>query len=162
MDRGGATGSFVFGSDVERDATGAPLVDSTGQLTAISPLEHYRRTVLGIAGYTPSQFRISGGNPVVDDLQWWADGFAQDQWVASERLTLSYGVRYSKQAHARSARAIAPRFGATWKADARGRNRLRAGAGVFYHRVPAAVAFNAAHRPRPLDRARGRAAGVFL
>lgn len=135
VDRSGWGGAFVFGSDLERDASGGPIVDAAGGTTAVSPIEAYRRTVLGRAGYGPSQFSIVSGDPAVDVAQWDVAAFAQDDWRPAAGLTLSYGMRAEWQTNLATRVDLAPRVGLVWMADEKQQSVVRVGAGVFYTRV---------------------------
>lgn len=44
VDRTGFNGQFLFGTDMERDASGNGILNEAGQPTLISPIENYRRT----------------------------------------------------------------------------------------------------------------------
>jgi O-antigen biosynthesis protein len=138
-DRSGFGGSYLFGADVERDAQGAPIPGSA----LVDPLERYRRTLLGLPGYRPSQFTIVQGDPRVEFWQWWSGTFAQGDWAPSRRFSLSYGVRHEVQSHTPIAGNLAPRLGLAWTPGDTGANTIRAGAGVFYDRIPARVPFDA-------------------
>jgi hypothetical protein len=133
-DRSYFGGTFVFGADVERDAQGVP---GSGSTAVVDPLETYRRTLSGVPGYGPSQFWIVRGDPHVGFSQWWGGWFAQGDWVPSSRVTVSYGVRQDVQAHVERTADVAPRLGVAWSPDAKG--TLRAGAGLFYQRIPPTV-----------------------
>jgi hypothetical protein len=135
-------GSFVFGSDFERDLAGA-IVGGEGDRIAITPLENYRRTLLGLPGYGPSQLTIERGDPTLTFSRWWLGTFAQGDWNASPRLTLSYGVRHSLQADLHSASDVAPRVGLAWALDAKNRSRIRTGVGLFHQQIPTELVFNA-------------------
>jgi outer membrane receptor protein involved in Fe transport len=75
--------------------------------------------------------------------------FAQDQWKATERLTLTYGLRYdferypSRYISARDLDNVQPRVGAAWAYSSRG--VLRGGYGIFHDRLTSSIGqlFNA-------------------
>jgi hypothetical protein len=123
-----AGGTFLFGSDFERNAAGVPLQ------TVIAPLERYRRTLLGVTGYGPSQFFMKRGDPDVRFRDDAAGVFAQDDWSPTSRLSLSYGVRTEWQTVASEPR-IGLRFGMAMALDDARKNVLRVGAGTFYQRI---------------------------
>jgi len=135
LDRSGFGGQFIFGTDVERDASGNPALNDAGQTTPISPIENYRRTVLGLPGYAPSQFSITRGNPEVNVSQWTLGWFALDDWTISNRMTLSYGVRQDLQNNVAQRVNLQPRAALSWLLDENGKNAIKLGAGLFYGRV---------------------------
>ena len=96
---------------------------------AFSPVD-----VVGTAGYSIE--RIEFGAPAsfsVDQNEFaW---FAGDQWRVSERLTVDLGLRFDRDSITGSTHA-APRAGVTLALTRDRRTLLRAGAGVFYDRVP--------------------------
>jgi Carboxypeptidase regulatory-like domain len=134
-DRSGFGGTFIFGADVERDAFGNAVPNEAGQSTPISPIENYRRTVLGRPGYAPSEFWIVRGNPEVGVEQWTVGWFALDDWSLSNRMTLSYGVRQEQQNNLKWRVNLAPRAVLSWVLDANRKNLIRLGSGIFYGRV---------------------------
>lgn len=134
LDMTNFNGTFLFGADVERDGSGAPLRNGAGQPIAISPLDNYGRTLAGLPGYGPSQFSISRGDPSVFVRDWWAGWFAQDDWTLHPRLTVSYGVRQEWQTQV-TGPDFAGRFGLAWAVDDARRHLVRAGAGRFYGRM---------------------------
>lgn len=142
LDRSGWGGTFVFGSDVERDATGAPIVES-GQMRLISPIQNYRQTLMGAPGYGPSQFSIVTGTPGIDVSQWEMALFAQDDWRPSPTLTVSYGLRTEWQTNLGGALSAAPRAGLAWTPDANGRSTVRMAGGLFYNRVDPSLTLEA-------------------
>src|SRR5262245_29115416 len=108
FDRSGFGGTFTFGADVERDAQGRPIASAGGQIP-ISPIEHYRRTVLHVPGYLPSQFLIVRGDPNIGVEQQNLAWFLIDDWVLSPRMTFSYGLRQDVQSDVESRFNLAPR-----------------------------------------------------
>jgi hypothetical protein len=62
-------------------------------------------------------------------------GFVQDHWMLNERLSLDLGGRLSSQSIGRSA-AFAPRAGLAYSPGQDRKTIIRAGAGLFYDRVP--------------------------
>ncbi len=61
--------------------------------------------------------------------------FVQDQWVMSSRFSFNYGIRLGQQ-EVTDVLQIGPRAGFVFTPTASGKTILRAGAGVFYDRVP--------------------------
>ena len=141
IDRSGFGGTFTFGAGIERDARGNPLLDRSGQPISISPIENYRRTVLGWPGYHPSQFLIVTGNPQVDAAQWRLGWFVLDDWPISQKLSLSYGIRQELQNNIRAGWNLAPRAYLSWRLDAKGENAIKAGVGVFHTNVDPDITF---------------------
>jgi hypothetical protein len=134
MDAANAGGTFLFGADFERNATGAPVEDATGQRLVISPLERYRRTVLGLPGYGPSQYWMTRGDTDVAFRQASVGAFAQDDWIVAPRLSTSYGLRSEWQS-ASSALDIGLRAGAALAIDSERKNVVRGGVGTFFQRI---------------------------
>jgi hypothetical protein len=147
LNRSNFGGTFTFGSDFERDASGN-IIDINGNVVTgqfgipISPLESYRRATLGLAGYRPVQFSINQGDPFVGFSQWEMGAFIQDDWRASQRLTLSYGLRYEAQTQLQDKINFAPRFGVAWVPDKKNRSTIRAGAGIFYNYLNSNITFD--------------------
>jgi hypothetical protein len=135
LDRSNFGGTFTFGSDFDRDSNGNIKLGANGQLITITPLENYRRTLLGIPGYQPSQFSIVRGNPVVGMAQWNVGWFAQDDWRLAPGLTLSFGLRHEFQTHLVDKLNFAPRAAIAWTPDKKQKSTVRAGGGIFYSAV---------------------------
>jgi hypothetical protein len=71
--------------------------------------------------------------------------FIQDHWMLNERFALDFGGRLSSQSIGRSA-AFAPRAGIVYSPGENHKTIIRAGAGLFYDRVPL-LAANFADNP---------------
>ncbi len=136
-------GTFTFGTDVERDSAGIPVLDAGGNQIPISALELYRRVLAGEPGYRPSQFLIARGDPFVSVRQWEMGWFAQDDWRISKRMTLSYGLRHEFQTNLEDKLNLAPRFGIAWQPDGKGKSTLRFGAGIFYDYIDDGITLDA-------------------
>ena len=139
IDRSNFGGTFTFGSDVERDALGNPVLDSSGSQIPITPLERFSRVLRGVPGYRPSQFSINRGDPFVGLTQWELSWFVQDDWKVSDRLTVSYGFRHDFQTQLEDKLNIAPRVGFAWVPDKAKKGVVRANAGVFYTRLDTGI-----------------------
>jgi len=86
-------------------------------------LVQYQQAQLGLA--SPSQFSITGGNPVASIAELDAGLFFQDDWRVRPNLTLNFGLRYEIQNEISDFKDIAPRFGFAWSPDSKGTNRAR-------------------------------------
>ena len=142
-DRSNFGGTFLFGTDVERNASGNPVLDGAGNRVFISPLERYQRTLLGRPGYGPSQFSINIGTPQIGVTQWTGGWFAQDDWRLSPRATLSLGVRHDLQTNLDDHANLAPRVALAWVPDEARKGTIRTGIGVFYEQVSPDITFTA-------------------
>lgn len=90
--------------------------------------------IVGTAGSTLEQ--INFGSPTSFSVQqnevtW----FGGDQWTLGPRLTLDFGLRFDNDSITNSTHA-APRAGLTLALTSDRRTLLKAGAGLFYDRVP--------------------------
>ena len=139
LNRSNFGGSFTFAQDFERDAQGGIIVGADGAPTVISPIELYRRVVLGVPGYRPSQFSINRGDPFIGFSQWQYGFFALDDWKVSQRFFLSYGARQEFQTHLGDKMNIAPRLSVAWTPDKARKSTIRAGSGVFYTSLDSSI-----------------------
>jgi hypothetical protein len=72
--------------------------------------------------------------------------YAQDEWAVGRGLTLNAGLRYDLQflqTIRTDTNNVAPRVGVAWTPSASGTTVVRAGAGIFYDRVPLRALANA-------------------
>jgi hypothetical protein len=118
-------GSFVFGGGL------APALDNSGQQTAISGLEQYRRTLLSLPGGVPTTYNVTQGEPLVPFSQWRVSLFAQDQWSLKPNLSLALGLRYALQTSPTSLGNLVPRIGIAWSPDHKQRWVIHARGGLF-------------------------------
>ena len=118
-------GAFVFGGGL------APALDTSGQQTAISGLEQYRRTLLALPGGVPTTYNITQGTPLVPFAQWRVAVFAQDQWSVKPNLSLALGLRYALQTSPASFGNLVPRVGLAWSPDRKQRWVIHARGGLF-------------------------------
>ena len=119
-------GTFIFGA----------LVDRNGRVLA-TPLERYVRTLTRLPGYGPSSFSIARGDPRILFEDWQVSLFIQDDVLHTDNVTLSGGLRYGLQKHARASWFdLAPRAGLAWTPGGSTNHVVRAAAGFFYSRVP--------------------------
>ncbi|MCU1301296.1 MAG: Outer rane receptor for ferrienterochelin and colicin [Candidatus Sulfotelmatobacter sp.] len=91
-------------------------------------------SIVGTAGSTLEQ--INFGTPTIFSIQqnevaW----FAGDQWKVGPRLTLDFGLRFDRDSVTNSTHS-APRASLTFALTGDRRTLLKAGAGLFYDRVP--------------------------
>ena len=122
-------GTYTFGGGVAPvlDANGNP----TGQTAAITGLEQYRRSLLGLAGGTPTAFSNVAGNPEVDFLQVRDALFFEDDWNVGHGVKVSYGLRYFLQNDPETFNGWAPRLGVLWSPTKDERWTLHAHYGLF-------------------------------
>ncbi len=81
-------GAFVFGGGL------APVLGDGTQQTAISGLEQYRRTLLGLPGGVPTTYNITQGTALVPFTQWRVSGDGQQWTTISAPKTLTAGAEW--------------------------------------------------------------------
>jgi hypothetical protein len=86
----------------------------------------------------PIQFEVVEGNPDASFSQAEAYGFLQDQIALAKHLNLMLGLRYEWQSRLRDHNNVAPRAAVAF-APGDQKTVFRAGAGIFYERLPDAV-----------------------
>src|SRR5262249_30836864 len=132
-------GTFTFGSDFLRDATGQPILGPDGATTPISGLDLYRFVLQGVPGYHPSQFSLIPGDPFIGFSQWVFGWYVQDDWKISPRLSVSYGLRHEFQTHLQDRLNFAPRISIAFAPDKARKSTIRAGAGVFFNGLDSGI-----------------------
>jgi hypothetical protein len=81
----------------------------------------------------PSRFSIRLGQIYFDLTDWRANGYVQDKWQVSKKLTLNLGVRYDYQHITPQTKgALAPRVGLALDPTGSGKTLIRGGVGKFY------------------------------
>ena len=136
------SGTYTFAGDVDRDASGAPIPGGA----TISSLEQYRRVLLGLPGYRPTQLSLSAGEPFASVNQFDFAAFSQDDWRVRPNFTLSLGLRYENQTNAGNGLNFAPRLGFAYafnKADGTPKLVIRGGYGVFFDRIDDGLSLDA-------------------
>ena len=118
-------GAFVFGGGL------APVLGDGTQQTAISGLEQYRRTLLGLPGGVPTTYNVTQGTALVPFTQWRVAGYAQDQWTLRPNLSIALGLRYALQTSPGSYGNLVPRVGIAWSPDRKQRWVIHARGGLF-------------------------------
>jgi hypothetical protein len=91
------------------------------------------------ANGTGSQEMTFAGSGLLSRSRWGIQGYAQDAWTVSPRLSVQYGARVDSDSFTEDVK-VAPRGSATAAVTADGRTIVRAGAGVFYAPIPLNVA----------------------
>lgn len=83
-------------------------------------------------GTLAQRLQFNGGTGLnVNNLSW--NGYLQDQWLVTPRLSFDLGARYESETIA-DAVHLAPRLGFSW--EALPNLVLRGGVGIFYDRLP--------------------------
>ncbi|MBA3768210.1 MAG: TonB-dependent receptor, partial [Acidobacteria bacterium] len=110
-------------------------------------LAQYQNVLAGVAGATPAQFSIAGGNPEASVSQTDYGLFFQDDWRVRPNLTLSLGLRYENQTNIDSNLNFAPRVSFAWSPGAGAASRpktvVRGGFGIFYDRFAESLTLQA-------------------
>ncbi len=114
---------------------------AVGGSYAFSSMPNFLRGVYNNAGFTQTfgDTEVSQGNPNIGV-------YAQDEWKVSRDVTLNLGLRYEVQfleTIGTDADNVAPRVGVTWSPLDSRRTIVRAGAGLYYDRVPLRALANA-------------------
>ncbi len=115
---------------------------------AIAPLEQYRGRLLGLtdAGYYPTQFSITTGEPQQSVSRVHYGLFITDDWRINPGLTMGFGLRYENQTNISDNMNFAPRFSIAYSpgaASGKSKTVIRGGFGVFYDRFSENLTLNA-------------------
>ncbi len=114
-------GPFYLGKFTYNTCTQAAAVcESTAYLNNIANVANYQQSY-GNANYT------------VDDQLWAA--FAQDNFHATQRLTVNAGIRYERQTFTDAQLDFAPRAGFVYDITGNGSLAIRGGFGIYYSQI---------------------------
>ena len=91
----------------------------------------YLNDINNVATYTQS---YGNATYTVDDSLW--SLFVQDDFHATQRLTLNLGLRYERQTFTDSNRNFAPRVGFAYNILGDGKTVIRGGYGIYYSQIP--------------------------
>lgn len=122
-------GAYVFGGG------SAPVLDAsnnpTGATTTITPIEQYRRALLGLAGGSPTTYQITSGTPLVPYTQWRLALYGEDTVKLPHRLAVTTGLRYALQTTPGTFANFGPRLGVAWAPDKGSKWALHLRTGIF-------------------------------
>jgi hypothetical protein len=122
-------GTYVFGGG------SAPVLDQnnnpTGQTTTITGIEQYRRSLLHLAGGTPTIYQLTSGTPLIPLVQWRLGLFVQDTIKLASQLSLDAGLRYQLQTTPDAFINFDPRLGLAWSPDKKQTWLFHLRAGLF-------------------------------
>lgn len=124
-------------------ARGSYIVDLQGR--TVTPSGAYLATSDLPADVDVLSYTQSFVNPAVDANQWLLSAFAEDVVRPSPNVSLTLGARWDYDSVTNTPvgkpdlNNIGPRVGATWTPHGDTHNQFRAGAGIFYERIPFAV-----------------------
>ena len=93
--------------------------------------------VMNASGGLLQRIAFTGGSPF-DNADTENALYAQDHWIVSPHVAIDMGLRTESQQISQTIR-LAPRFGVAWSPFTRLGTVVRAGAGMFYDRVPLGV-----------------------
>lgn len=91
-------------------------------------------TIVRANGTRYQLIEFVGGRPLTQSQNEYA-AFLQDKWELNSRVTLDAGLRFDRDQLGRE-NNFAPRMGIVFLPTASGRTVVRAGAGVFYDKIP--------------------------
>ncbi len=133
----GATGAAQVANPLNQfvlTAPGTPFRDGNGNGLADVfevPMTSLQSFNLGL----PIVYQQGFGNTQLNQTFVRSALYAQDTWKATQRLTLSYGLRYAIHDEAlvipTSYKDVQPRLGFSWDPKGDGKTAIRGGAGIF-------------------------------
>ena len=122
-------GAYVFGGG------SAPVLDAgndpTSATETITPIEQYRRALLGLAGGTPTTYQVTSGTPLVPYAQWRLALYGEDTVKLPHRLQVTTGLRYALQTTPSTFSNFGPRLGLAWAPDKDSKWAIHLRGGLF-------------------------------
>jgi outer membrane receptor protein involved in Fe transport len=110
--------------------TCAQAGDTTAQLEAYCEGPAFLNNLANVANYSQS---FGNAAYTVNDAIW--SLFVQDDYRATNRLTLNAGLRYERQTFTDATLNFAPRAGLVYDVTDRGKTVVRAGFGIYYSQI---------------------------
>jgi hypothetical protein len=119
--------SLKFGFDIQTIRSRATeLSDATGTFN-FANFGTFQQNVL-------SRFRLNFGTGS-DVKNTYYSVFANDEFKLRQNLTVSFGLRYEREASVQDADNFGPRLGVAWSPFKNNKGVVRFGAGIFYNRT---------------------------